>query len=695
MREKLIIIIGLLSAIAIFSAYPSVSLAESGKLTIVFSGDMRGELENCRCPTDDFGGLDRRAKYISEVIGEAGDILLLDVGDVLQLATADIEKKEIARAASISFKAMGIMGYDVMNVGESDVVLGEDFLSDATRESPFSLISANIINRYTKQPFFKPYVIKTMDNGLRVGILGLVNERYVLNSDRLDIAPNKEIAARYIPELRPQCDVLIVLGHLGMPYSINLAESFGDIDIILNGHWDVDSQEPIKVGDTLVMPTTYHSRKIGRLDVDVSDGKIASYKWESMPLDNKYDGMALVEGIIAEMSELDEEAVPEEPQRNITSIGEVALERPLRVLVFYSAGCRACMEIEKDLLPDIELKYGDNIVIENYDIGLPENYEQMTRLEHLYGVEGGYVPEVVVSRYVLMGKDEIMDRLDEVIHDALEEPVESEENKAPEAAEYHAPADSLILSRFESFSLCAVTAAGLLDGVNPCAFTTIVFFISFLAFVGYKKREMFFAGASFTTAVFIAYLLIGLGIFRFLRAMRGFAYVTVFINILIGSLAFLLAALNIIDYFRYRKTKDAKSTILKLPKSIKDKIHSVIGTDFRSDRGKEKKNFLRIIWIAFIAGFMVSVLESFCTGQVYLPTLAFVLKMPDKKMPALLYLILYNLAFITPLIVVFILGLIGTTSGAFSRFMEKRMGAVKIATAALFLILGSVLIFFR
>ena len=101
------------------------------------------------------------------------------------------------------------------------------------------------------------------------------------------------------------------------------------------------------------------------------------------------------------------------------------------------------------------------------------------------------------------------------------------------------------------------------------------------------------------------------------------------------------------------------------------------------------------MWVALTAGFLVSVLESFCTGQVYLPTIAFVLKVPDKKLSALFYLVAYNLAFIVPLVLVFLLGLFGATSRTFSGFMEKRLGAVKLSTAALFFILGAVLLILR
>lgn len=689
MKNYKIILILLVVLVGFFSV--RVSIADSEKLTIVFSGDMRGELENCHCPKDDFGGLNRRSMYIAEVKEDVGELVLLDVGDVLPLLTSDLDKNKILHSSFISFKAMDIMGYDAMNVGESDLVLGEASLVEKIGETELTLISANIVDKYTGKPFFEPYIVKVMKSGLRVGILGLVNERYVLNSDRLEIFPSKDAASKYIPELKSKSDIVIVLGHLGLPYSVDLAESVDGIDVILNGHWDVDSQEPIEAGKTLVMSTTYHSRKIGRLDLSLYDGDINSYKWKSTQLDERYEGSNLLEEITKEVSV----SVKKQTDEEAPSVEDIALGRPLRVFVFGSSGCRDCMEIERDLLPDIEQKYGDSILIEKYDIGLAENYEQMIRLERLYGVEGGYAPEVVVSRHILMGKEEIVARLDEVIHDALEEPVEVKKKIKTQAAEYHPPAESLILSRFESFSIYAVMAAGLLDGVNPCAFTTIVFFISFLALVGYKRREMFFAGTSFTAAVFLTYLLIGLGIFRFLRAMKSFGGITIFIDIVIGALAFLLGVLSLIDYFKYKKSKDSKGIILRLPGFIKNKIHSVIGSDFRTERGKKKRNFLRIIWIALTAGFMVSVLESFCTGQVYLPTVAFVLRVPGKRISALLHLILYNLAFITPLIIVFLFGLIGATSATFARFMEKRIGAIKLATAALFFLLATFLIIFR
>jgi hypothetical protein len=692
-------------------SFASPSFAETKKLTIVFTGDARGELENCHCPKDDFGGLERRSNYINEVRKDVDEILLLDVGDTLPLFNPEFTRKTITYNAFISLKAMDMMGYDAMNVGESDLILGEKFLQEKSQNLKFPLISSNIAYKSKNELFFKPYVIKTMKNGLRVGIIGVTNERYIISSNNLDVASNREMVARSVKAIRNHVDLVIVLGHIGVPYSMDLANAVSGIDVILSGHWDAETQEPTKIGNTIIMPTKYHARKVGRLDMEIeSEGGVSSYEWQSTPLDEKYEGDSFIKKLALKMPS----AKKQEAEKPVTITRKVIQEKksilteadnmpvpgkPLRVLVFYAVGCRSCMEVERDVLPGIEQKYGDKIVIETYDIGISRNYAQMVRLEKLYGAEGGYVPEIIVSRYVLMGEKEIKAGLDKVIEKALLEPRDLETSglTKEDIVAYQSPgaADSLILSRFASFSVFTVGTAGFLDGLNPCAFTTIVFFISFLTFVGYRKREMIMAGSFFTIAVFIAYFLIGLGIFKFLRSISAFSYVALAINIIIGSLAFILGILSIVDYFKFRKTHDAKASILQLPQSIKNRIHSIVGGEFRQDKKGRRKALLKIAWIAFTSGFAVSILESICTGQVYLPTIAYVLRMPDKHISALTYLLVYNLAFITPLIIVFILGLFGATSNAFSKFMQKHFGFVKLSTAALFFVLAAVIVIFK
>jgi hypothetical protein len=85
---------------------------------------------------------------------------------------------------------------------------------------------------------------------------------------------------------------------------------------------------------------------------------------------------------------------------------------------------------------------------------------------------------------------------------------------------------------------------------------------------------------------------------------------------------------------------------------------------------------------------IISFLELACTGQIYLPTIIFVSSIPELRLQAISYLALYNLLFIMPLVVVFIMAYYGTTSKDLTRFLEKNAAAVKLSMVVLFLALA-------
>jgi flagellar biosynthesis protein FliQ len=124
----------------------------------------------------------------------------------------------------------------------------------------------------------------------------------------------------------------------------------------------------------------------------------------------------------------------------------------------------------------------------------------------------------------------------------------------------------------------------------------------------------------------------------------------------------------------------------------------VIGYYYRKPRDKQGGQGQAmplgpLVLSALITGFLVSILEAICTGQVYLPTIAFVLKTTPLKIQALGYLAVYNLMFVLPLLVVFLFALLGATAGDFSRFLKKHLLAVKMLMALLFFGLGIFLLF--
>ncbi|MDD5565916.1 MAG: hypothetical protein PHG31_03360 [Candidatus Omnitrophica bacterium] len=357
-----------------------------------------------------------------------------------------------------------------------------------------------------------------------------------------------------------------------------------------------------------------------------------------------------------------------------------------KAIFFYSHTCHACVKILHDYMPLFEKKFADKIEIVYKDIADIENYKLFIHMQAEYGKEEKIeVPRVFFEGEILTGIKEIQERL---------EPLARHYTQAFYRGSALSKTKVDLVSRFLAFSPLALISAGLIDGINPCAFTVIVFFISFLGLQGYRKRELIIIGLSFICSVFVTYLLIGLGLFGFLYQLKGFWFIARIANYGIGLLSIGLGIAALADFFTFKRTASSEGLFLQLPKPIKNRINKIIGLHYRGRADQAaQKNVLLIILTAFVTGFLVSLLEAVCTGQVYLPTITFVLKTTSLKARAFFYLILYNFMFIIPLLAVFILALLGITSNQFSLFLKRNLLVIKILMAILFFSLGIIIIF--
>jgi len=352
---------------------------------------------------------------------------------------------------------------------------------------------------------------------------------------------------------------------------------------------------------------------------------------------------------------------------------------------FHTPGCKKCEKAEKIL--EIVKKRYPNLNISKFNMAVRENRILSEAVARKYNVpedKALIAPVVFLGASFLMGNDITQEKLEKLL------PVYSKDGTFASWSVEKIDLQSAmqgIARRFKSFGLLVVLTAGFIDGINPCAFTTIVFFMSFLVFAGYKKREMILTGICFIAAVFLAYLLIGLGLFRFFQVLEIYSFLSRLLYIAIALLAVWLGVVSLYDYWKYKTTGNLDALKLQLPKLIKNMIHKVIRSEM-ADNSSLKFNVIKLGGSAFIAGFIVSLLESVCTGQVYLPTIVFVMGLPELRPKAFLYLIFYNLIFIVPLILVFLLALKGATSEKFASFAKTHLGTVKLITAGLFLGLG-------
>lgn len=210
---------------------------------------------------------------------------------------------------------------------------------------------------------------------------------------------------------------------------------------------------------------------------------------------------------------------------------------------------------------------------------------------------------------------------------------------------------------------------GLIDGVNPCAIATMIFLISFLATRKKSKREIFVIGIAYTSTVFITYFAMGLGLKGILEKLESYYIISQIIRWAAFSLAILVALLSFRDAFVFHKTRDTENISLQLPKSVKLRIHKIISGNLSGTS---------LVIGSIITGFLVTLLEAICTGQMYVPYIVAMTQRDSLRVAGYLYLILYNFLFVLPLIIVMILAYYGLKWNDLAKKTQKNMAVLKI-----------------
>ncbi|MHC4211761.1 MAG: metallophosphoesterase [Planctomycetota bacterium] len=355
---------------------------------------------------------------------------------------------------------------------------------------------------------------------------------------------------------------------------------------------------------------------------------------------------------------------------------------PEIVLHLFSYDCAYCRRLLKHDLPKLARENNLSIRVYYYDFSLKGTYDLFLNAGVEFGRQGADIPAIFIGRKVLGGQSEIDSRLKAELEDFLSNPKRYREQTIIPFKQTH-DTDSIRESSFEALTSGIVLGAGLLDGINPCAFTTVIFLISYLSLVGQSRRQMFYIGGIFTLAVFITYLVIGLAFFNLIRLILKEQFVITGVNLVLLFLLVILAVLSFVDFFRCLKGKVTEIT-LQLPKFLKGKIRDRI-RDF-------SKNKIAMPGAAFVLGIVIASMELACTGQVYIPIVT-MLSEPRHRIAATGYLFLYNIAFIVPLFIVFLLATFGVTSERMGTVFGRHIAFVKFGLSVLFIIMAIMVIY--
>jgi len=231
------------------------------------------------------GGLDRTATLVKAIRADRGDnnVLLLDGGDTWQGSYTALKTD-----AADMVECMGLLKPDAM-VGHWEFTLGTDRVLEIIDGMDYPFLASNIVDTDWEEPVFDSTAFYDRGN-TRVAVIGqampytpIANPRWMfpewsfgLRIEALQANVNKARAEG--------AEVVVLLSHNGFDVDQKLATVVSGIDVILTGHTHDAVPEALLIGKTLVMSSGSHGKYLGRIDLELSNGKIANYASTLIPV---------------------------------------------------------------------------------------------------------------------------------------------------------------------------------------------------------------------------------------------------------------------------------------------------------------------------------------------------------------------------------------------------------------------------
>jgi cytochrome c biogenesis protein CcdA len=321
------------------------------------------------------------------------------------------------------------------------------------------------------------------------------------------------------------------------------------------------------------------------------------------------------------------------------------------VYYFSSATCPHCINVANSGVMD-RVANISGVILEKLDISPNSpNIEKLDSYIAKTGKAGGIPFAVLIcdnKTGYLMGDTPIIDNLEkEITTCEFSNPIENQNNDG---------------NNSKPITLFSIIIASLVDSINPCAFGVLIFLMISLLSMGSSKRALK-AGLLYTFMIFLTYFLSGLGLFEIIQSLSSVAS---YIHIGVGALVFIFGLIEIKDFFWY-----GKGISLKIPASTKPLIERTI----------QKGTIPAIIFL----GVIVSLFELPCTGGVYLAILTM---MSQSQSFSLFYLLLYNLIFILPLIVITLIIYKGTNPEKLQNWTNQEKKWMRLVTGFLMIALA-------
>ena len=329
---------------------------------------------------------------------------------------------------------------------------------------------------------------------------------------------------------------------------------------------------------------------------------------------------------------------------------------------FYEMGCKKCEKMR----PIVEnVAFEHNLSVVEYEITDRSGFERMDK----YGIR--VVPAVVISGQVTLYSDYddnitmLADLLDRDIQNipAMRNRTQTGNQTDQQGQVNHTGAQQPLIK----LSVPTVFVAGLIAGFNPCLLAILAFIASITLSSGEGgrsgSRRMFRLVVVFCAGIFITYLVAGFGLLQAIGHTEGTREIIE--NILIAIIV-LLGIWHIYDAYHVKKyDRSSFKTSGSTMRFIEDLI---------------KKESLVAI---FVLGVLFSLVKAPCVGALYLSILNMLIR--DGGAYGMLYLSVYNLGVVFPVLVLGLAMTLGMQPESVNRYKDEHRSSIRFVTGAMLL----------
>ena len=231
------------------------------------------------------GGLDRTATLVNAIRAERGDdnVILLDGGDTWQGSYTALKTQ-----AQDMVDCMQLLKPDAM-VGHWEFTLGTERLEEIIASMDYPFLASNVVDTDWEEPVFDSTRMLER-GGTTVAVIGQAMP-YTPIANPNWLFPGWSFGLR-IEALQANVDaarangaeVVVLLSHNGFDVDRKLATVVKGIDVILTGHTHDAVPEAINVDGTLVLSSGSHGKFLGRVDLEISNGKVSDYNSTLIPV---------------------------------------------------------------------------------------------------------------------------------------------------------------------------------------------------------------------------------------------------------------------------------------------------------------------------------------------------------------------------------------------------------------------------